>query len=58
MVPTEALSKAIQLIPHCLCWGLWKSFMSKQAPTELLEGLKLSWDIAVPYKKVIAPNLE
>lgn len=45
MVPMEALSKAIQLVPHWLCWGLWKSFMFKQAPTELLEGLRLSWDM-------------
>lgn len=51
MAPMEALSKAIQLVPHCLCWGLGKSFMFKQAPTELLEGLRLSWDIAVPHKK-------
>lgn len=58
IVPMEALSKDAQLVPHWLCWVLWKSFMFKQAPYRAVEGDEAALGCAVPLQEVIAPNLE
>lgn len=54
----EALSKDVQLVPHWSFWGLWKSFMFKQAPYRAVSGDEAALGCALPLQKVIAPNLE
>lgn len=57
MVPTDTLSKAIQLAPHWLCWGLWK-FQVQAGPYRAAGGAEAELGYCSALQKVIVPNLE